>query len=77
MQHRSEIERLLAILRNRCIHRPFAVHNGECRYPRMGKQHGPCICGARQLDVELRQALIDCGVSVSECPDEVRERVAM
>jgi len=73
----SDVERLLVLLRNKRVCRPEAVHGADCRYPREGKRHGPCTCGAQQLDILLRQALIDCGVSIGECPDEVRERLYM
>lgn len=77
MRRTSDIERLLGLLRHELVHRAEAVHGYDCKFPREGKRHGPCTCGAQQLDAELRQALIDCGVSFSESPNQVRERLAL
>lgn len=70
----SAVERLLNILRGPNVCRPEAIHEHACRYWREGKSHGPCTCGARELDAQLRQALIDCGVPIGESPNQVRER---
>jgi len=73
----SAVERLLTLLRNPRVSKPEAVHEYECRYWREGKSHGPCTCGARELDARVRQALIDCAVSIPESPNEVRERLGI
>lgn len=73
----SAIERLLNIMRGPGVSRPEAIHEHGCRYWREGKSHGPCTCGARELDAQLRQALIDCGVSISESPNQVCERMGL
>lgn len=74
--HLSSVERLLNLLRAPSVSRPEAVHKHGCPYWREGKKHGECNCGARTMDAAIRQALIDCGVSIHESPNEVSDRIA-
>jgi len=68
---------LIALLKLPGVCRPEAVHTYECRYWREGKSHGPCTCGARDLDTRIRAALIAAGVEVGESPNQIAERNAL
>lgn len=68
---------LLEFLKLPNVTRPQAVHEYDCPNWRNGKHHGPCTCGAAEIDARLRAALISNGVEVWESPNEVAERAAL
>lgn len=68
---------LIVLLSHPRVSPPSAVHTHKCKYWRVGKKHGPCNCGARELDARLRVALHAAGVELHESPDEVKERAAL
>jgi hypothetical protein len=68
---------LISLLKMPGVSRPEAVHDYDCHYWREGKSHGPCTCGARELDIRIRAALIAAGIQVGESPNEQAERSAL
>ena len=53
---------LLELLNLPMVARPEAVHLWTCRFWRNGKAHGPCACGAEQINEEIRARLALDGV---------------
>ena len=70
------MDELVALLKHPRVCLPEAVHDHSCRYWREGKSHGPCTCGAQDLDIRLRVAMIASGIEVNESPNEKAEREA-
>lgn len=73
----SDLTHLIDLLNDPRMCRPTAVHAHECPYWRVIKRHGPCSCGASELDLKMRIALMSWGVKVEESPHEQQERLAL
>lgn len=58
----TAIQRLLALISDKRVDAPEAVHTYECPVWRVGKKYGPCSCGAQQLDESIDAALTELGV---------------
>jgi|SRR5688572_9585019 len=56
MKRKTILDRLRELLTNPQVH-VTATHEHECPYWRMGKKHGPCICGAKELDDKFRELM--------------------
>lgn len=73
----SRAAHLVSLLNEPGVSHPTAAHKYECRYWREGKSHGPCTCGAQELDARIRKVLVDVGVEILESPAEMHERESL